>query len=843
MGSSPRLWPPLILLPSLALLPGRAEQAGKADRHGDPLPVGAVARLGPARLRHGEYVRCALFAPDGKTLVTGGADGVIRCWEVPSGREVRRLQGHTGWVIALALSPDGRMLASGGGPWDCSLRLWDLGSGKKLRLLERKDQGDVAFLAFAPDGKTLYAARDREIGVWEVPAGRRLRTFRPLADHAYAFSGLSLSPDGRTLAVTNCDCDGRKRFAVLDNPRGTLRLLDAHTGRVLRREAWEQKPLGPLAYAPDGRVLAFQDRGEIRLWAADLGKEVGRVPTPETSSNAFAFSPDARTLAVAGYNGSSAPYRIRLWEVSTGKQRRQLPGHMHFINALAFSPDGRYLASGSDSASIRLWDLVAGKAVGPGSGHDGWLCGVAVSQNGRHVATAGNDRAVYLWDAATGRVLRRLPDHEHEVWAVRFAPGGRVLASGSRDGTVRLWDVETGKELHRLGPKRVEVRALAFSPDGKLLASAGGGGDGHVDLWDAEGGREVGRLALGNQRPVFAVAFSPDGKHLAVAEDEIRLWNVARARRVPWFRLPAKGMVGSLTFSPDGRTLLSGGDELQLWEVATGRQRRLWPAPAGAARLAAAALAPDGRRVAATYNAGGVRPTRATQTIHIWDTRTGEEVGRRAGHAGLIHAVAWGPSGLLVTGSDDTTALVWDTAALVAPLRPGAALSATALRSLWDALGEPDAGRAGEAVTALAGAPGQALLLLKEHLRPVPRLDPKHVAALIDCLDDPRFAVRERATAELRALGKLADPSLRRALERKLPLEARRRIERLWEDVEGQRPPMETVRALRCVEVLERVGTAEARELLRALAAGEPAAEVTRQAERAVGRLEQNRGE
>jgi WD40 repeat protein len=134
----------------------RAEGPERRDRLGDPLPPGAVARLGTVRFRHGEYVKAAVFTADGKTLITGGADGVIRCWSVPSGREVRRLGGHRGWVACLALSPDGKTLASDGGPWDFSLRLWDLRTGRLLRVLETRTHGEGGFVAFRPDGKSLY---------------------------------------------------------------------------------------------------------------------------------------------------------------------------------------------------------------------------------------------------------------------------------------------------------------------------------------------------------------------------------------------------------------------------------------------------------------------------------------------------------------------------------------------------------------------------------------------------------------------------------------------------------------------------------------------------------------
>jgi WD40 repeat protein len=803
--------------------------------------------MGTVRFRHGEYVHGVLFSRDGKTLISCGADGVIRCWEVPSGRAVRRLEGHRGWVRSLALSPDGKTLASGGGWWDFSLRLWDLDSGKELACLEESQHGEIGFVAFAPDGRTLYAARDYEIAVWEAPGGRRLRTFKPLPEKSYGFSAVTLSPDGRTLAVANLDVDRTRRFAALDAEGCTLRLLDAQTGKEVLRAAWKAKWLSHLAYSPDGRVLAVQDQHAIRLWTSDLDHELVRVPTPESDTNVFAFSPDGRALAVACRNGGGAPFRIRVWDVKSGKERVQLPGHMHFVTDLTFSPDGRYLASASMDASVRLWDLASGREVGPAAGHHGWVWGVAVSPDGKQVATTCSDQDVRLWDAATGRELRRLGGHEREVWAVAFSPDGAVLATGGFDQTVSLWNAGTGKQLHRLRLKGIEVRAVAFSPDSRLLAAGGRGNDPDIHLWDVKTGREVGQLSLGKGGPVYALAFSPDGKHLAAGDNfDIRLWNVARKKQVPWFHPRAGNTVNSLAFSADGRVLLSASDKVQLWEALTGRERLRLPAPRWGAeqRLGAAALSADGRRIASAYSQGRVLPTCDTQGIYFWDALTGERIGERHGHIGLIACAAWSPDGtFLVTGSDDTTALVWATKTLVPRPLQALTLAAGDLPALWDCLTEDDALRAGDAVMKLTRSPGAALPWLEKHLRPVPRHDSKHVAALVAKLDDQRFAERERAAAELRRLGELAEPALRRALKNdSVPLEARRRIDRILEALENRPPPPETLRALRSIEVLERIGSRQARALLQALAAGEPAAAATRQARESLRRLGSSRG-
>jgi WD40 repeat protein len=671
MRPAHRLLRLLVILLSLALpsCNGGTSTPARLDLYHDPLPEGAVARLGTVRLRHGEYVHCAVFSRDGKVLITGGADGVIRLWEVPTGKPLRQLEGHQGWVRCLALSPDGKTLASGGGWWDFSLRLWDVGTGKKLRCLDKKEHGEIGFVAFSPDGKALYSARDREISVWDARTGRRVRSFNPLQLTGNS-SSVALSPDGRTIAAVTDDADRAQRFPVA---KLTVRLLDTGTGAELRKlPVPEAGGLGRISFSPDGRLCAVQARSHIQVMTADLAKEVTRAPAPKNAGDfVFTFSPDGRTLATAARNGSRPPHKIHLWDLGSGKERLQLPGHNAFVEALAFSPDGKTLASGSSDASVRLWDAVSGKEITQTAGHHGWVWGVAFSPDGKKIATAASDHTVRLWDAVTGKALQELRGHRQEVWAVRFSPDGATLASGSWDGSVRLWEVETGKELHTLTGFEGEVRALAFSPDGKLLAAAGRGADQHVHLWDLPSGREAGRLSLGRATQIFSLAFSPDGKYLASGEKEILLWDVARKRPVPWFHPTvcdpqSNDTVKSLAFSPDGRTIFSAGDKVQLWETITGKER--WKiAPPANRCLSAAAFSPDGRRIMTVYHAGGVRVADGTQVLHFWDVPTATKIGRRTGHSGLIGCAAWGPDGkLLVTGSDDTSALVWETSFLKA---------------------------------------------------------------------------------------------------------------------------------------------------------------------------------
>jgi RNA polymerase sigma factor (sigma-70 family) len=801
--------------------PPAAGKPMRVDRQGDPLPPGALARLGTTRLRHGGAVRAVVFSPDGKTLASAGEDGVIRVWEAPTGKELRHFdvgfQGH------LAFSPDGKTLAAAAR--DNFVALWDLGTGKKLRQFRGPDQY-FGCLAFSPDGQTLAAATgSHRVVLWEVAGGQVLRR---LTGHADAVLALAFAPDGKALASAGSQKDG------------TARLWDPATGRELQRLRGHQRAVTSLAFAPGGKALATggEDR-TLRLWDVASGKELRRFEGHQTGVTAVAFSPDGQTLASGAADPMYYQYdTIRLWQAATGKELARL-GPKTLAGAIAFSPDGQTLAAGGRDNTVRFWDVNTRKERRPAPGHQGAVASVAFSPDGKRLATGGGDNTFRLWDPATGRELRRFTRQEHWVDHVAFAPDGRTLATvieGNND-PIRLWDGSTGRELRRFGGGLRGVRSVAFSPDGQTLAA---GGDGHtLSFWDVAAGKAVRSFALEGGEDgvtlVTAPTFAPDGRvvaavawknvFLGVGEPKVRLWETATGREVG----PLAGQPEWLTtpvFSPDGKTLaaLAGTDHPapRLWEVATGKERRLALEDPG--DVCALAFAPGGKLLA---TADG------TRTIRVWDVATGAEVRRFRGHRGPVHALTFSPDGkALASGGTDTTALVWDVGDLPRHGRRAVHLSDRQLQELWDDLGGPDAARAGRAVWALAAGAGRATDFLGKHLRPVAAADPRRVARLAADLDSERFGVRQKATRELEALGESAAPALHKALAGPLPLEARRRVEQVLSRQRGAPP-----QALRAVEVLEHIGTPEARQLLQALARGVPEARLTREAKASLQRL------
>jgi HEAT repeat protein len=219
--------------------------------------------------------------------------------------------------------------------------------------------------------------------------------------------------------------------------------------------------------------------------------------------------------------------------------------------------------------------------------------------------------------------------------------------------------------------------------------------------------------------------------------------------------------------------------------------------------------------------------------------RTGKELATLKGDANVIHAVAFTPDDKTLAAAEgpDTAIRLWDvsTLTLQAPA-PAAGLPDEQLDSLWTDLAGTDAAKAYQAVWALTAAP-HTVPWLKDRLRPVAPAEPRRVAQLIADLDSDDFDARQNAARELEGIGEPAGPALHKVLSGQHSPETRRRVEQLLERIEQPAAVPEYLRALRAVEVLEHIGTPEARQILDILGQGSPAARLTQEAKASLGRL------
>jgi RNA polymerase sigma factor (sigma-70 family) len=802
------------------------EKPVRTDRYGDPLPDGALARLGTLRLRHAGG-RALVFSADGKRLTSFGTDQAVRTWDVVSGALLRKVPAPSEDfpVETVAFSPDVSTLVT------CrrahrELCLWDGSSGRELGTITCNwNLPGGPGLALAPDGRTLAVADYGTVHLLDPVTGSERMAPLPHRTNG-AVLQVVFSPDGKVLASTS-------------SSGGPTWLWDTTTGKALHRLTTQDEIA---AFSPDGKILASAGHGErVTLWDLATGKEQGTLPLPPPTPVmhhliCLAFSPDGKILAAGG---DERP--VVLLDVATRKELHRLPTVR--AEVLLFAPDGKTLVTSANGA-FRLWDVATGEELHTREGHRGEVNAVALSPDGRLVASGSwYDRTVRLWDAATGRQLHVLTGHEGYIRAVDFAPDGRALVSGGRDGTLRLWDAATGKPLRVFsmnGPKEEdaqEVIALRLSANGKTLAALGATShdfrsDFSLWAWDVATGQELVK------RPVpvgdFTACFSADAKTVArAANDWVVLEDVAsrKRREVCTGNRPDAPLV----FSPDGRRLAVGhrdapedspGRSLAVYDLSEdGDPLTLDTGPVGLAAFSA-----DGRYLA----------TAGPEDLRLWELASGREVLRRPRpepfHSifrnAFASSLAFAPDGRhLVTGLPDSTVLLWD---LAPPHDP----KPRVLDHLWADLAGDDGPQSYAAIWALSRGPAAKVVSFIRERLPVARgPDAERLRRLLRELDSDDFEVRRTALRTLEGMRDEARPALRQALTGGLSAEVRKHLEGLVAGSERLLHAGDVLRGVRAVEVLERVGTAEAQQVLQELAKGAPEARLTQEAKTSLERL------
>jgi WD40 repeat protein len=420
------------------------------------------------------------LTPDGHLLATGNRGGKrVQLWDVATGTEVRALDAG-GSLLSVAFSPDGGILAAGsrGG-----VRLWDVATWAcRLGCAEAPSgglEGVVFEVGFSPGGEALVADGREVVRVLDVAKGSGARAFVPLPGTSAA-GDVSLSRDGTRMASVSGQ-NGARVWTLGRSPE---------TREVERCARGVE-----VAISPGGETLAATCGGSARLFVAPFRDRDAGGPAPPSLEcpGALAFSPDGKTLAC----GSSP---ISLFDVPTGGLSHKLAAATQStIQSLAFSPDGALLASSSSGDhAVRLWDVATGAEVRHVEGFR-----QAFSPDGKTLASGG--QALALWDVATGAPVRTFEGHKNTIGAVAFSPDGRTLASGSSDETARLWNVATGAETHAM-KGRGSVRSVAFTQGGRLLVTS----DGTIHLWTAEGEPVLDLVAFSERDGGYAVAPGSD---------------------------------------------------------------------------------------------------------------------------------------------------------------------------------------------------------------------------------------------------------------------------------------------------------------------------------------------
>ncbi len=609
------------------------------------------------------------YSPDGARLATGQMGGDITLWDTAAGGPERVLRGHTHTATTGAFDSSGDVFMSVGE--DHTLRWWDVADGGNSRTLAIGDTDPHPFHAISDDGEQVFTSMsDGSVRVWDTQAGEPVRDLvRPTGIHRMG----ALSPDGRWIAT--------------GSPAGEVLVWERETG-TLFRSFWIPAMFKAAAFGPGSdRLIATFGDGTVAMWDVETGESVTHRGLHRDQVDEAEFSPDGSLVATASFDGDA-----RVWKTDVLGEPRP-PLHDDEIVGFAFSPDGRHLATGSWDQTVLIWDVATGASRLLGR-HDLAVRGVAYSPDGTLLASASNDRTAVIWSVATGQRVHTLQGHVETVWGVAFSPDGRTLVTSGYDHTIRVWDVASGAALAVLGPYPDYFREVGYSPDGRTLAAATSGGS--IRTWNAADLRE-GPVYSGPDGRLYYWSYSDDGALVATVDVDGKVW-VWDARSGDVHLEFDLGQPGdAVQFLPGGRVLALGAQDgiIRLLDTDSGQVTRSLHAAIGTVQVLA--LSPDGRLLAATGT---------DHTVRFWDLETmdllrlastvdpgagemqqslrdgGVAVGYADGTTDLrypeddgtttrvlqgrlaqpVTALVEGPGGTLIVGHADGTLQVWDLA-------------------------------------------------------------------------------------------------------------------------------------------------------------------------------------
>jgi WD40 repeat protein/serine/threonine protein kinase len=594
----------------------------------------------------------------------------------------RVFRGFDGPVTSVAFSPDGRFIAAGGGRRldyeyadgtrydtpsvaDYSVRVFDIETGAEVNRFEGHTDA-VWHVKFSPDSRRVYSvSRDNTIRTWSLQTGEQISNVSNGYDSSIRHQRFgTISDDGQISIISS----NSQRTTLIDTSSGAV-VTDMDLGL-----SSSIQPVWKAALSPDGNfVLAgsgdpgvHSHFGELTYWDVSARNVLWQILL-DGPVRALAFDQTGNYALIATYEPAPGTFGafaatsiIMLIDVQTGAQIRTFRHGYGPVTDVAFSPDGRIGVSVASDQVIKLWDIKTGEIIETLTGHDGWITDVDFNPNGRQIVTSSEDGTLRLWDIRHGAEYQRFEGHIAPIHDVVLNPQGDMMVSGSIDRTLIEWNVDDGTIIHHLrGHDGGGVRQALLIDHGQTLIS--GSLDGTIRFWATSTGELLDQITIGLR--VVSLAISPDERYLVASifgaqgsvtpnSIQIKVYDITSGIERYTIQPSDLLLIGRVACAPDGRTFFAVSEDgvVSQWDLSSGTLIQRYDANSGA--LTDLTISPDGRIALLSAE---------DRTIIVWDIQSGKEIRRFEGHSLEIYGVDISPDAKTVlTGSADRTVILWD---------------------------------------------------------------------------------------------------------------------------------------------------------------------------------------